>query len=174
MKNLNELLPWLTETRVTGIICIWWRSQIIRADGGTGFLSAITSDESCVSPWECGKLAGWHWYDSLLYNCTPLASWKTSSGTKLALLDVLIFFDFRVVLPLSNKSSSLWEKPRLTGLKDVFSVKRLANSNQGHSYFPHTFLELISISYFIVKMRILFLLRWSYRSPKLCWLLNLE
>ena len=49
----------------------------------------------------------------------------------------------------------------------------MANSNQSCSYFPHNFGAHMNIL-FIIKLKIPFLIKWSYKCPELCWLSRLE
>ena len=35
-------------------------------------------------------------------------------------------------------------------------------------------MELVWVSYSLPKQRVIVLVKWSYRTPRLCWLLNLE
>ena len=45
----------------------------------------------------------------------------------------------------------------------------LANPNQGRSDFPHNFGVHMNIIDFILKVEILVLIKWSYKSPKFMW-----
>jgi hypothetical protein len=73
-------------------------SEMTLADGGTGSRLATTSEENWLSGYESAKKAGVHWYACMLHNCTPLALWKTSSGTEAAPVVALTFLADRVFL----------------------------------------------------------------------------
>ena len=57
-------------------------------------------------------------------------------------------------------------------MEHMISTRRLANLNEGHIHFIISGARKNVL--FIVKMKILVLIRWSYRFFKSCWLLNVE
>ena len=48
-------------------------------------------------------------------------------------------------------------------MKHGISTRWLANPNQGHSHFPYDHVKIL----FIIKVKILMLVKWSYRSPQI-------